>query len=517
MLHVRDGNCASGRVRVKKPHKTKPRKTAAKPARAHGAQAAALVAHSTRRAPSHSRPDPRRQHPARRNEPATIYRRPNPLLIESRDDRQAFRLLLLPFVIMALVIAIVPSLHVFPTLKDLIAETPQSTARPVADVALLPAMAPRSTQTANAEAPALLAPPAVNFVATARIELPPARPAAATSTTAAALPPANSVAASTRTPEIDAKHATALETLGWQRPPSELAEREPARARIAAASPRFSDSMAVAPPAQRAQPVAPPAVSTQQQSVAMLAPPRSPSLLLPIPPLPYETSCPVTYASAAPADEFGDGPAATAPFGERLALAAAGQIKHFVIYDDKYRQISRAGGDVPALYGVCTDVVVRAYRALGVDLQTLVQASRLGAGDPNIDHRRTETLRRFLARYGQSLAVTPFGEDYLPGDIVTYWRPQNSGSRSHIALVAADRGPSGRPMIIHNRGWGPQMEDGLFVDRITGHYRYDGANRPPLPPQLATSPARPFAVTPPATPITLRTTGSVEARKPNGL
>lgn len=502
---------------MKKAHKTKPRKAAAKPARTHGAQAAPLIAHSTRRAPTQSRPDPRRQHPARRTEPATIYRRPNPLLIESRDDRQAFRLLLLPFVIVALVIAIVPSLHVFPTLKDLIAQTPQSKARPVSDVAQLPAMAPTSTQTANAEPPALFAPPAVSSVATLRIDLPSARPAAAASTAVAALPPPNSVAANTRAPEFDVKQTMAMETLGWRPPPSPSAEREPSRARIAAAPPQFSESMAVAPPALRAPAVAPPTVSTQQQSVAVLAPPRSPSLLLPIPPSPYETSCPVTYASAAPADDFGDSAAAMAPFGERLAIAAASQIKHFVIYDDKYRQISRAGGDVPALYGVCTDVVVRAYRALGVDLQTLVQASRLGAGDPNIDHRRTETLRRFLARYGQSLAITPFGEDYKPGDIVTYWRPQNSGSRSHIALVAAERGPSGRPMIIHNRGWGPQMEDGLFVDRITGHYRYDGANRPPLPPQLATSPARPFAVTPPATPITLRTTGSVEARKPNGL
>ncbi|MDO9382341.1 MAG: DUF1287 domain-containing protein [Hyphomicrobiaceae bacterium] len=503
---------------MKKAHKTKPRKTAAKPARAHGAQAAPLVAHSTRRAPTQSRPDPRRQHPARRNEPATIYRRPNPLLIDSRDDRQAFRLLLLPFFIMALVIAIVPALHNFPTLKDLIAQTPHDAARPVADVVQMPALAPVATETANAEVLAPLGQPAVRTAATPRIALPPARAAEFHSTTVAALPPAHSVAANTHAPEFDTLQAPAIEALSWQLPPSQLAEREPARARMATASPQFSGLVSVAPLLPSAPAVAPPAVSTPRQTVAMLAPPRSPNLLLPIPPAPYETSCPVTYASAAaPADDLDEGPAASAPFGERLAVAAVSQLKHFVIYDDKYRQISRAGGDVPALYGVCTDVVIRAYRALGVDLQTLVQASRLGAGDPNIDHRRTETLRRFLARYGQTLPITPFGEDYLPGDIVTYWRPQNSGSRSHIAVVAAERGPSGRPMIIHNRGWGPQMEDGLFVDRITGHYRYDGANRPPLPPQLATSPARPFAVTSPATPITLRTTGSVDARKPNGL
>jgi uncharacterized protein YijF (DUF1287 family) len=164
-----------------------------------------------------------------------------------------------------------------------------------------------------------------------------------------------------------------------------------------------------------------------------------------------------------------------ADFGRRLAVAALGQLDQFVIYNDAYRRLSYPGGDVPKLYGVCTDVVIRAYRALGVDLQVAVQRSGVGAGDPSIDHRRTETLRRFFARAGKSLPVTSFAEDYEPGDIVTYDRPQNSGSRSHIAVVSDMLSPAGRPMIIHNRGWGPQLEDGLFVDRITGHYRFDGA------------------------------------------
>ena len=73
--------------------------------------------------------------------------------------------------------------------------------------------------------------------------------------------------------------------------------------------------------------------------------------------------------------------------------------------------------------------------------------------------------------------MTDFAEDYQPGDIVTYHRPQNQHSRSHIAIVSDRLGPSGRPMIVHNRGWGPQLEDGLFVDEITGHYRF-GAPRP---------------------------------------
>lgn len=161
-------------------------------------------------------------------------------------------------------------------------------------------------------------------------------------------------------------------------------------------------------------------------------------------------------------------------FGRRLAEAALTQIDQFTIYDDAYRSISYPGGDVPRLYGVCTDVIIRAYRALGVDLQVAVQRARVGSGDRNIDHRRTETLRRFFQKAGQSLPVTSFAEDYLPGDVVTYARPQNTGSasRSHIALVTHVIAPSGRPMIVHNRGWGPQLEDGLFVDRITGHYRY---------------------------------------------
>lgn len=163
-------------------------------------------------------------------------------------------------------------------------------------------------------------------------------------------------------------------------------------------------------------------------------------------------------------------------FGVRLAEAARRQLNEFVIYDAAYQRISYPRGDVPKLYGVCSDVIVRAYRDMGIDLQEAVQKARVGSGDANIDHRRTETLRRFFSLFGERLPVTSFSEDYLPGDIVTYARPQNIGpaSRSHIAIVSDVMAPSGRPLILHNRGWGPQLEDALFVDRITGHYRYQG-------------------------------------------
>jgi uncharacterized protein YijF (DUF1287 family) len=175
--------------------------------------------------------------------------------------------------------------------------------------------------------------------------------------------------------------------------------------------------------------------------------------------------------TALPRTWNGDDPEA---FGLALAAAAREQLDDFVIYNDRYTRLKYPMGDVHPLYGVCTDVIIRAYRALGIDLQQLVQLTKSGSGDANIDHRRVDTLRKFFARYGETRPISSFAEDYRPGDIVSYWRPQNRHSRTHIAIVSDMVGSSGRPLIIHNRGWGPQQEDGLFVDQITGHYRFTG-------------------------------------------
>jgi uncharacterized protein len=171
--------------------------------------------------------------------------------------------------------------------------------------------------------------------------------------------------------------------------------------------------------------------------------------------------------------------------GAAIATAAVGQTRDFVVYSAKYRKLSYPLGDLPSFYGACSDVVIRAYRTIGLDLQELVQRTRTGTGDTSIDHRRTETLRRFFTQYGESLAVTAFPEDYQPGDIVTYYRPFSRVSRAHIAVVSDVRAPTGRFMIVHNRGWGPQLEDALFVDRVTGHYRFDGSKLDKLAPVTA--------------------------------
>ncbi len=186
---------------------------------------------------------------------------------------------------------------------------------------------------------------------------------------------------------------------------------------------------------------------------------------------------PLVRACTVPDDASDPGPRVPVgpdQFGSALASAAEAQTREFVVYDDEYRVIRYPGGDVATLYGVCTDVIVRAYRALGIDLQRLVHESQVGSGDTNISHRRTEALRRFFKKSGASVAITDFAEDYLPGDVVTYHRPQNYGSNDHIAIVSNVTGPSGRPMIVHNRGFGPQVEDALFVNEMTGHFRYSG-------------------------------------------
>lgn len=300
-----------------------------------------------------------------------------------------------------------------------------------------------------------------------------------------------------------------------------------------ATGPRVPDLAAATPaelPARASSPILSPpspAISAANDRTAMLTarPPVQLDANLPaslMPPLASQDATldiepKVCTARPAPPETI-LAPAALTPatFGLALASAARAQTHDLVIYSDKYRALSYPRGDVQPLYGVCTDVIIRAYRALGIDLQQLVHESRVGMGDTSIEHRRTETLRRFFARFGQQLPASTLAEDYLPGDIVTYDRPQNRGSRSHIALVSDVVAPSGRYMIIHNRGWGPQLEDGLFVDAITGHYRYTARAAAPLLadiPVISTPQKRP----PSLTKLAYRAARRLDGMSVNGL
>jgi uncharacterized protein len=151
-----------------------------------------------------------------------------------------------------------------------------------------------------------------------------------------------------------------------------------------------------------------------------------------------------------------------------------------VRYDAGYERIAFPAGDVPLERGVCTDVIVRAYRGLGVDLQLLVNQDmhaawsaypklwNLSRPDPNIDHRRVQNLAVFFKRHGKELPVSKEAGDYKPGDIVVWRLPDG---RPHIGLVS-DRQNAGTPLIVHNIGAGAEVEDTLFQFAIAGHYRY---------------------------------------------
>ncbi len=168
---------------------------------------------------------------------------------------------------------------------------------------------------------------------------------------------------------------------------------------------------------------------------------------------------------------------------QRVIQSAYAQVGVTLRYDPGYVSIPFPGGDVPVDRGVCTDVIVRAYRGIGIDLQLLVNQDMrkafpayprkwgLARPDPNIDHRRVENLAVFFARHGQSLPVSKDASDYQPGDLVT-WRLADG--RPHIGLVS-DRIADGRPLLVHNIGAGAQVEDILFAFTITGHYRYPPA------------------------------------------
>lgn len=171
-------------------------------------------------------------------------------------------------------------------------------------------------------------------------------------------------------------------------------------------------------------------------------------------------------------------------FREQLSQAAISLINPSVRYVADYVSIDYPNGDVPADTGVCTDVIIRAYRKLNIDLQKEVHEDMkkrftqypkiwgLKTTDKNIDHRRVPNLQTFFKKHGKELSITQNPEDYQMGNIVTWMLP---GNLPHIGIVIHKKSNDGkRPLIVHNIGKGQIAEDILFKYPITGHYFYQG-------------------------------------------
>ncbi|SBV97471.1 conserved exported hypothetical protein [uncultured Dysgonomonas sp.] len=169
-------------------------------------------------------------------------------------------------------------------------------------------------------------------------------------------------------------------------------------------------------------------------------------------------------------------------FYKRLSNAAIELTKDKVVYDPGYYTIPYPNGDVPADKGVCTDVIIRAYRKLGIDLQKKIHEDMkvnfskypkkwgMKSTDKNIDHRRVPNQATFFSRFGSVKKISDKAEDYIVGDIVTW---DLGGGITHIGIVtdrmSADKK---RPLIVHNIGQGQVLQDCLFSYKVTGHYTY---------------------------------------------
>ena len=167
---------------------------------------------------------------------------------------------------------------------------------------------------------------------------------------------------------------------------------------------------------------------------------------------------------------------------ENISNAAIELTKDEVIYDGSYYSIPYPNGDIPNGLGVCSDVVIRTYRSLGLDLQKEIHEDMknnfdkypkiwgLKKPDKNIDHRRVPNQMTYFKRQGSSLTITNKSENYLPGDVVAW---DLGGGTTHIGVVVNKKSLfSDNYMIVHNIGAGQNIDDCLFDFKIIGHYRF---------------------------------------------
>ena len=169
-------------------------------------------------------------------------------------------------------------------------------------------------------------------------------------------------------------------------------------------------------------------------------------------------------------------------YGKMLSDKAIELTRQRVKYDPSYYRIAYPNGDVPADRGVCTDVIIRTYRKLGIDLQKELHEDisnnfskypknwGLTKPDKNIDHRRVPNLMTFFSRYGEVKKVSLSASDYLPGDIVCW---DLGKGVTHIGIVVDRKSADGkRNLIVHNIGNGQEISDCLFQYKVIGHYFY---------------------------------------------
>ena len=174
----------------------------------------------------------------------------------------------------------------------------------------------------------------------------------------------------------------------------------------------------------------------------------------------------------------------TPAFGLKLEDAALARLNPRIRYDARYVKIGYPWGDVDESTGVCSDVIIRSYRTLGIDLQSLIHEDMkrafraypskriygLKKADPNIDHRRVVNMEAFFERTGASIPIGTSPEDFQPGDVLT-WRL--SGNEPHVGIVVSDRDPrSGYPLVVHNLGAGVRKDDLITLSTPVGHFRF---------------------------------------------
>lgn len=175
----------------------------------------------------------------------------------------------------------------------------------------------------------------------------------------------------------------------------------------------------------------------------------------------------------------------TNTFEEKLSEAAISIIDPSIDYDPAYFSIKYPNGDILENKGVCTDVIIRCYRKLNIDLQKEVHEDMaanfseypnlkkwgMTKTDTNIDHRRVPNLEVFFERKGTKLSVSEDARDYKTGELVTW---MINGKLPHIGIITNKKSEDGkRNLIVHNVGGGQVLEDCLFEYKIVGHYSYE--------------------------------------------